>query len=224
MRRTVQCSEPGRPAPGASANVPTMSTVFFDNSILDRMVLAVELVRNRLKRTAAALEAAKIPYAVVGGNAVAAWVAKIDPAAIRNTQDVDILISRTDLEAAKSALAVAGFVFRHVKGIDMFLDGPGAKAREAVHILFAEEKVRTDDLAPAATLGETEMTDAPEIGAFRVVSLEALVRMKLTSYRLKDRVHLLDMIDVSLVDATWPARFTPELGQRLQTLLDNPDG
>jgi hypothetical protein len=201
-----------------------MSTVSFDDATLDRMVLAVELVRNRLKRAAAALETAGVSYAVVGGNAVAAWVAQVDPAAVRNTQDVDILLSRSEFEAAKTALTNAGFVFRHVKGIDMFLDGPGAKARDAVHVLFAGEKVRADDLAPAASIAETETTTSESTGTFRVVSLEPLVRMKLTSYRRKDQVHLQDMIDVGLVDAAWPARFPPELGQRLQALLDDPDG
>ena len=201
-----------------------MSTVSFDDSTLDRMVLAVELVRNRLKRAAAALEASNVPYAVVGGNAVAAWVAQVDPAAVRNTQDVDLILARADLERAKLALAPAGFVFRHVKGIDMFLDGPGAKARDAVHILFAGEKVREEDLAPAAAIAETESTATDATGSFRVVSLEPLVRMKLTSYRRKDQVHLLDMIDVGLIDATWPSRFQPELGTRLQALLDDPDG
>ena len=100
----------------------------------------------------------QIPYAVVGGNAVAAWVARVDEAAVRNTQDVDILLNRSDLEAAKAALAKAGFVFRHVKGIDMFLDGPGAKARDAVHVLFAGEKVRSDDLVPAPEIDESEAT------------------------------------------------------------------
>ena len=129
-----------------------MSQVIFDESILDRMVLAVEGVRDRLKRTAATLEAAGIPYAVVGGNAVAAWVAKIDVAAIRNTQDVDILLRREDLEAAKVAMEAAGFIYRHVKSIDMFLDGPNAKARDAVHIIFAGEKVRSDSLCPSAEI------------------------------------------------------------------------
>jgi hypothetical protein len=47
--------------------------------------------------------------------------------------------------------------------------------------------------------------------------------MKLTSYRLKDRVHLLDMINIGLIDQAWPARFSGELAARLQSLLDNPD-
>src|ERR1700686_2317788 len=90
----------------------------------ERMIRAVEKVRERLMRAAAALERAGVPYAVVGGNAVAAWVSRVDEAAVRNTQDVDILIRRGDLEAAKQALAAAGFIYRHSSSIDMFLDGP----------------------------------------------------------------------------------------------------
>ena len=59
---------------------------------------------------------------------------------------------------------------------------------------------------------------------FQVATLLALVRMKLTSWRLKDRVHLLDMIQVGLIDATWPVRLPPPLAERLQSLLDNPNG
>lgn len=205
-------------------SVVSMSTVSFDGSILDRMVLAVEKVRDRLRRTAATLESAGIPYAVVGGNAVAAWVAKIDATAIRNTQDVDILLRRIDLEAAIVAMEAAGFVYRHVKSIDMFLDGADAKARDAVHILFAGEKVRPDSLTASAQITECEVAATEHAGKFSVVALDALVRMKLTSYRRKDQVHLMDMIDVGLIDAAWPMKFQSELGQRLQQLIDDPDG
>jgi putative nucleotidyltransferase-like protein len=186
---------------------------------LERMVRAVEKVRDRLLRAAKALEAAKIPYAVAGGNAVAAWVARVDEAAVRNTQDVDILLRRGDLEAAKAAMAKAGFVYRHVKSIDMFMDGPDAKARDAVHVVFAKEKVRSDYLLPAP-----EVTEAEATPNFRLLKLEALVAMKLTSFRLKDRVHLLDMIDVGLVDPSWLNRFPAALSARLKELLDNPEG
>jgi hypothetical protein len=74
-------------------------------------------------------------------------------------------------------------------------------------------------LAPAPTVEESEDDEA-----FRVVTLEALVRMKLISYRLKDQVHLQDMVQVGLIDQAWPARFQPGLAQRLQAILDNPDG
>jgi len=89
------------------------------------MIGAVEKVRQRLLRAASALERAGVAYAVAGGNAVAAWVSRVDESAVRNTQDVD---------------------------------------------------------------------------------------------------HVLDLIGVGLIDATWPPRFPPALAARLQELLDNPDG
>ena len=57
-----------------------------------------------------------------------------------------------------------------------------------------------------------------------LIDLAELVRMKLLSNRRKDQVHMLDMIGVGLIDATWPARFEPPSNERLQTLLDDPDG
>jgi hypothetical protein len=195
--------------------------IAFGPAVWDRMVLAVELVRDRLRRATAALETGGVPYAVIGGNAVAAWVARIDPAAVRNTQDVDILLRREDFERAKVVMEAAGFVYRHAASIDMFLDGKGAKARDAVHILFANEKVRAEYHEPTADVTEVETS---EDGRYRHLSLEALVRMKLTSFRLKDRVHVQDLIGVGLIDATWPAKFRPELAERLQGILDDPEG
>ena len=188
-------------------------------AILDRMVSAVEKVRERLLRATDALERAGVPYAVIGGNAVASWVASVDEAAVRNTQDVDILLRRSDLDAANAALEGVGFVFRHVRGVDMFLDGPNAKARDAVHVLFAGEKVRPDDFLPSPALSESEQTTL-----FRVLSLEALVRGKLNVYRTKDQMHLRDMLDVGLIDQSWKARYPSELAERLQLLIDTPDG
>ena len=185
------------------------------------MVTAVEKVHERLRRATAVLQAAGIPYAVIGGNAIAAWVARIDPAAVRNTQDVDILLNRADLPAAITAMEAAGFIYRHAASIDMFLDGKGSKARDAVHILFANEKVRPEYAAPTADVGDVEMSAD---GTHRHLALEPLVRMKLTSNRDKDRTHVRDLIEVGLIDATWPARFVPELAARLQGILDTPDG
>jgi len=185
---------------------------------LERMVRAVEKVRIRLLRAATALEQAKVPYAVVGGNAVAAWVSRVDESAVRNTQDVDILLRRGDLEIAKDALAAAGFVYRHAKGVDMFLDGPEAKARDAVHVVFAGERVRPEYLLPVP-----DVTDAEQTPEFRLLNLEPLVRMKLTSFRRKDQVHVLDLAAVGLVDESWVMRVPPELKERLQELLDSPD-
>jgi hypothetical protein len=185
----------------------------------DRMIQAVEAVRQRALRSTAALAAAKIPYAVIGGNAVAAWVARVDRAAVRNTQDVDILLRRTDFEAAKLALESEGFVYCKVLEVDCFLDNPDASPRDAVHIVFSNEKVKPKDLEVTADVSEIEKSDD-----YDILKLESLVRMKLTSFRRKDQVHLIDMISIGLIDASWKNRFQPELSDRLQTLLDDPNG
>ena len=186
---------------------------------LERMIEAVEAVHQRLMRAVGALEAGGVPYAVVGGNAVAAWVTRVDRAAVRNTQDVDILLRREDLPRASEALERAGFVPCQVLDVDMFLDGPDARPRDAVHILYAGEKVRSDYGEPSPDVSDSEAG-----GAFQVVSLDALLKMKLTANRDKDRTHVRDLIDVGLVDATWLDRLPPELAARLQHLLDTPDG
>lgn len=178
----------------------------------------MERVRDRLLRATAALDQEGVPYAVVGGNAVAVWVAQVDEAAVRNTQDVDILLRREDLEAARAALGAAGFVYRHVASVDMFLDGPSSKARDAVHVVFAGERVHPDSVEPSP-----DVSDSVPTGSFRTISLESLIRMKLTSFRLKDRVHLLDMIEVGLIDESWLDRMTSELAQRLRQLLEDPE-
>jgi hypothetical protein len=186
---------------------------------LDRVVSAVEKVRDRLLRAAGALESADVRYAVAGGNAVALWVSRVDESAVRNTQDVDVLLRREDFEAARRALEAAGFIYRHTAGLDVFLDGPAAKVRDAVHVIFANEKVR-----PHEPLANPDVTESEPGDRYRVLSLEALVRIKLTAFRDKDRVHLRDLIEVGLIDAGWRNRLPPELGLRLQLLLDTPGG
>jgi hypothetical protein len=198
----------------SSMNTHTISALAWE-----RMVTAVEKVRQRLRRAAVALAEAGIPYALAGGNAIAAWVSEVDESAVRNTQDVDILLRRADLDRAKQALAGAGFIYRHISGLDPFLDGLGAKARDAVRVVFAGEKARQDYLLPAPEVDESQATPTCQ-----VLNLDALVRMKLTSFRDKDRTHLRDLIDVGLVDRAWPDRLPKELGARLQQLLDTPEG
>ena len=190
-----------------------------------RMIRAVEKVRERLLRAAAALNASGVPYAVAGDDAVATWLSTVDEAAVRTTRDVDILLRRSDLEVAKVALASVGFSHRRVSslgqpgGMEVFLDGPEAGVRDALHIVFAGEKVRSDNPLPAPDVSESEPADQ-----FRLVSLEALVRMKLTAFRDKDRTHLRDLIELGLVDVGWLERLPIELRSRLQELIENPEG
>ncbi len=195
-----------------------MTTVTLRPFDFGRIVNAIQKVEERLLRATAALDAGGVLYAVVGGNAIANWVSRVDEGAVRFTKDVDLLLRRVDIPAAIVAMQLAGFQHRHAAGIDFFLDGPESKFSDAVHLVFAGEKVRQEYFAPAP-----DVTEAERAQHYSVLSLEALVRMKLTSFRLKDQVHLQDMLGVGLLDSTWPARFQPELAERLQTLIDNPE-
>jgi hypothetical protein len=185
----------------------------------ERTLMAAEKVKERLRRATRALDAAGVPYAVAGGNAVAEWVGRIDEDAVRNTPDVDILIRRPDFPAARACLETVGFIYHEILDSDTFIEGPQGKPSGGIHLLYAGEKVRRDDDYHLPEIGESER--AVE---FQVATLEALVRMKLTPWRDKDRTHLRDMIGVGLLDATWPARLPAPLGDRLQRLLDDPNG
>ena len=187
--------------------------------IFERMFRAVELVQERLNRACTALQQAQVPYAVIGGNAVAAWVATIDEGAARNTRDVDLLLAEDDLPQATIALQQAGFVRDDVMGTVVFLDGNDGKSSQGLHILIAGRKVRPEYATATPTIDQSV-----EIQSKRIVELEALVEMKLNSFLRKDQTHLLDMIHVGLVDDSWPDRFPPQLGNRLKELLEDPDG
>lgn len=197
----------------------SMSEVRYGPVSWERMIRAVEKVRERVLRTAGALGNAGVPYAIIGGNAVAAWVSRVDESAVRNTQDVDVLLRRSDLDTAKAAMENAGFVYAQSLGVDLFLDRPEGRPKDAVHVVFAGEKVRPDYPEPTPDVTESEPANL-----FQVITLDALVRMKLTSYRRKDQMHLLDLIDVGLIDSSWLDRLPAPLASRLQELLANPEG
>jgi hypothetical protein len=183
------------------------------------MIEAVEAVRERALRATAALRDAGIPYAVAGGNAVAAWVARVDRAAVRNTQDVDILVRRSDFDAVRTALESVGFIYHRVMNVDCFIDGPDGSPRDAVHLLYAGERVRPDYVTPSANVNEVTQADE-----YDVLTLEALVRMKLNSFRRKDQMYLLDLLDLGLIDETWLRSIPPQHADRLQQLIDDPEG
>jgi Uncharacterised nucleotidyltransferase len=194
------------------------STVTMAWEILDRMERAVAKVRERLLRVTAVLNQSGVPYAVVGGHAVASWVTTVDEGAVRNTRDIDLLVRREDLPVLTADLERAGFVRADVLDVTMFLDGPDAKPSESIHLLFAGEKVRAEHPLPSPDLSTID-----DPAGFRVITLEALVQMKLLSNRDKDRTHVRDLIGVGLVDRTWLAKLPPVLADRLQGILDTPD-
>ena len=185
----------------------------------EKAIMAAERVKERLRRAARALDDVGVAYAVVGGNAVAEWVARIDEGAVRTTRDVDLLVRREDFDRVRVALEGVGFVHHRILGLDTFLDGDTGRPSEGLHILYAGEKVNPGDQHALPEVGDSERGID-----FQVANLEALVLMKLIANRRKDQVHLLDLIGVGQIDSTWPARFPPPLGERLQALLDDPGG
>ena len=167
---------------------------------------AVEKIFDVTKRFAAALESAAIPYRVVGGLAVFVHVSARDAMAARLTKDVDVSIARKNLDAIRAALKPSGFAFRHVAGLDMFVDANNPRASAAVHLLFAGERVRPDDLE-AVPFSLPEQSP----GGFMIAPVVDLVHMKLTSFRLKDQVHIQDFDHAGLI--------TPEIEQTLSASL-----
>jgi hypothetical protein len=183
----------------------------------NRMERAVEKVNERLRKTVGILEAAKLPYAVIGGHAVRAWVAQVDEAAQRTTRDVDILVRPADLPALINAMTAAGFHHRNTSGLDMFVEHPDASARDAVHVLLVGNIERGGEPNP-------DIEPATRANDFQTVKLETLVRMKLNAFRDKDRVHLRDMISLGMIDTSWLEKYPQHLRLRLEELLNDPDG
>ena len=159
-----------------------------------------------------------MPYAVVGGNAVASWVATVDEGAVRTTRDIDLLVRRSDLPVITGALERAGFVRDELLDVVMFRDGAEGKPSEAIHLLFAGERIRADHPLPAP-----EIQTVNDPANYPVITLESLVVMKLLSNRRKDQVHVQDMVGVRLIDQSWLDKLPPELAGRLKQILDTPD-
>lgn len=155
----------------------------------------VEQLFETVRRLAQAFAQAGIEYRVVGGVAVFLHVHQREPGAARSTRDVDVAIDRAQLDAVVDAVRPFGFTFRHVAGVDMLVEAREPRARSAVHLLFVREKVRSERTVEGILL-------AP---------VADLVRMTLTSYRLKDQVHIQDLDAVGLI--------TPEVESQLSEVL-----
>jgi Uncharacterised nucleotidyltransferase len=175
--------------------------------------MAMDRVEQRLRRVTGALEQAGIGYAVVGGNAVAAWVARVDPAATRATKDVDILVERGDEQRVAEVMEKLGFERVDLRRLVLFVDPAEPSKRSGVHLIWADTLIRPSYPAASPSVKET----ARDPDGFAVLDLPALVRMKLTSFRDIDRVHIADLLEVGLIDekvrATLPTVLTDRLNQ-----------
>jgi hypothetical protein len=174
-------------------------------------VMAVGRVEQRLRKVTAALDAAGVHYAVVGGNAVAAWVGRVDPSATRATKDVNLLVRRADVDRVSSAITALGFTRESLRDLVLFNDPDEPSRKAGVHLVWAAERIRSSYTVPSPDVTEAERD--PE--GFLVLGLAALVRMKLTSFRDIDRVHIADMLDVGLITDAARASLPGELRDRL---------
>ena len=162
-------------------------------------------------RLASALENAGIPYQIIGGFAVFSHVDAVDPLGARLTRDVDITVDRDRLKQIAEAVEPAGFRYRHAAGLDMLVDAKEPKARSAVHLIFANEKVRPEyiDSVPAISAPERSQR------GYWIAPVADLVRMKLTSFRLKDKVHIQDLDSARLITPQIEAGLSDALRARL---------
>ncbi len=181
----------------------------------EKYLMALDEVTDRLRRITIALEKSGVPFALVGGQAVALWIATKDPAAVRTTKDVDILIRRDDLPKARASAAAIGMDYFELMGVGMFLERTDPNPRKGIHLLWAGEKVRPDSLLSSPNIEERETLEPGK----HVVSLAGLVRMKLVSNRDQDRVHLRDLIDVGLVGRDLLQTLPSEIAGLLDALL-----
>lgn len=180
--------------------------------------MAVNRVEELLRKVSEALNAAAIPYAVIGGNAVAAWVATVDEGAVRATKNVDILLQRKDLDRVTEALRSVGLMPVEVLGVYMFVDREYPNPKTGVHVVIAKEKIR-----PHYTYAAPDTSRFVEQGSMRIVELQALVEMKLQSYRFIDKAHVQDMISVGLITNELRSALPTDLRERLRAIEESND-
>jgi hypothetical protein len=168
--------------------------------------LHVENLFEKMRRVHAALSPAGIPYRIIGGMGVFLQVSEKNPDNARLTRDVDVAVLRADLERIKKAAEAGGFRYRHAAGVDMLVDASSPRAGAAVHLVFAGEKVRPEYAEPIPFSEPT-----PTAEGILIASVADLLLMKLTSFRLKDKVHVQDMDAVGLI--------TPEIEGGLPEVL-----
>ncbi len=166
-----------------------------------------------LQKLSLPLERAAVPHELVAGLAVFFHVENADSTHSSLTRGMDIMIRRDDLPQVIAIAAEHGFRFRHSAGLDMLLYGESNSARNAVHLLSAGERVK-----------DTQLEAHPNIRPVRaglhgqdflVVPVVDLVRMKLSSNRDKDRVHVRGMDAAGLITKEMEQALNDDLRFRL---------
>ena len=190
---------------------------FFDMPILERIAEAVRRVRQGLEQSTSALTAERVPFALIGAQAVSAWIRNKDESLERTTPNTDLLIQRDDLERASQVLIDHGFIRSGDTG-RIFLTRSTQKERSAVRLWFADERVRAANIYP-----HPMVSDVVTLEGMPVLALEPLVQIKLDAWRLVDKVQLHDLATAKLIDRSWGERFCPVLVARLHEFFETTE-
>jgi hypothetical protein len=169
-----------------------------------------------LERIVEPLADANIPYEVIGGMAVMIQVNRVEPSAVRNTKDIDLMVHRADLDRIKEVAGQHGFTFRHAASLDMLLPPGETKAANAVHLIFSGEKNNAKQSVPNPALHpEFLKVHGVEVAVIPVLDL---LKMKLVVNRDIDRVHVRDLDSVGLVTKEIEQALPADLQWRLNEI------
>jgi hypothetical protein len=148
-----------------------------------------------LHRVAEPLEREHIPHELIGGLAVLLHVEEADPTHAMLTGNVDLMIQRSDLPRVIEIVRTDS-------------------ARNAVHLIFSGEKVKASQAAPNPAIDPVRKKMLGQ--EVNVVPLLDLVCMKLSSYRLKDQVHVQVLDAAGLITPAVEQALPEELRIRLR--------
>ena len=109
-----------------------------------------------------------------------------------------------------------------VLGLGLLIFTLMRRSQEVVPRIADEDAAHRDRIVAVDDEGRP-VTESEAGDQFRLVTLPALVRMKLVGFRDKDRTHLRDLIELGLLNASWCERLPQALAARLQVLLENPE-
>lgn len=182
----------------------------------DKVFVAEERIERLLMGVTQALDAANIPYAVIGGNAIATWVATVDEGLVRNTKGVDLMLRREDLGRAAAAVLPIGLLADSVGDCPIFLDQADPRPSRGVHVVVASEVIGRQDRRRAPDLGDRVRSER----GFWVLDLPSLLYMKLHANRLHDKAHVGDLLQLGLITRDIARTLPRELFERLLKIRD----
>jgi hypothetical protein len=140
------------------------------------------------------LDRAGIPYALIGGMALA------QHGFVRMTEDIDILLTPEDLEKFKAQLLGRGYVLAFSGANKTFRD-----TETGVRIEVITSGEYPGDGLPKPVAFPDPATAAAAMGDFQVISLEKLIELKLASgmtaaHRRRDLADVQDLIRTLQLD------------------------